>query len=117
MEFLKLLNLFTQEIIDIPVLLEKSLIFLGNNDELVNGFKDLVGWDPVRDGRVRGEDWVIDNEPVLERPMVHLHLMKTFGPSYRKLPDSVSPFASGFFPLDHSSYLKADNLTTNRKSI
>ena len=48
-----------------------------------------VGWDPVKDGRISGEDWIIDNEPVLERPKVELHIMKAFGPSYRKLPDSV----------------------------
>lgn len=89
-EFLKLLNLFTQEIIDVATLLEKSLIFIGGNDELVGTFKDLVGWDPVIDGRIEGEDWIIDNEPVLERPKVELHSMKSFGPSYRKLPDSVS---------------------------
>jgi paired amphipathic helix protein Sin3a len=88
-EFLKLLNLFTQEIIDVATLLEKSLLFLGNNDELVGSFKELVGWDPVKDGRIEGEDWIIDNEPVLERPKVELHLMKSYGPSYRKLPDSV----------------------------
>lgn len=73
-------------------LLEKSLGFIGGNDELVGAFKELVGWDTVVDGRVEGEDWVIDNEPVLERPKVELHSMKSFGPSYRKLPDSVSNF-------------------------
>lgn len=88
-EFLKLLNLFTQEIIDIATLLEKSLLFIGGSDELVGNFKELVGWDFVKDGRIKGEDWIIDNEPVLDRPKVELHLMKSFGPSYRKLPDSV----------------------------
>lgn len=88
-EFLKLLNLFTQEIIDITTLLEKSLLFFGQNDELVAQFKELVGWDPTNDGRVPGEDWIIDNESVFERPGVRLDLMKSFGPSYRKLPDSV----------------------------
>ena len=90
-EFLKLLNLFTQEIIDIKTLLEKSLLFFGHNDDLVASFKELVGWDPLRDGgRIEGEDWVVDNESVFERPGVRLDLMKSFGPSYRKLPESVS---------------------------
>lgn len=97
-EFLKLLNLFTQEIIDVATLLEKSLLFIGGSDELVGAFRDLVGWDPVRDGRIVGEDWIIDNEPVLERPKVELHLMKSFGPSYRKLPDSVSPLVPSHRP-------------------
>lgn len=88
-EFLKLLNLFTQEIIDARTLLEMALPFIGNSVELFVQMKELVGWDTVKDGRVKGEEWVIDNEPVLDRPRVELHLLKTFGPSYRKLPDSV----------------------------
>lgn len=88
-EFLKLLNLFTQEIIDVQTLLSKSLLFIGGDENLVQGFKELVGWDMVKDGRVQGEDWIIDNEPVLDRPRVELHLLKSYGPSYRKLPDSV----------------------------
>ncbi|GAA5907361.1 hypothetical protein JCM6882_002816 [Rhodosporidiobolus microsporus] len=102
-EFLKLLNLFTQEVIDLRTLLSKSLLFIGGDDLLVAQFKELVGWDPVRDGRVSGEDWIIDNEPVLERPRVELHLMKSFGPSYRKLPDSEIDLAcSGRSALDWS---------------
>jgi len=99
-EFLKLLNLFTQEIIDLPTLLNKSLLFIGLNDELFAQFKALVGWDPAKDGRVEGEDWIIDNEPVLDRPPVLLHLMKSYGPSYRRLPDSVSSLLS--LPLSSS---------------
>ncbi|GAA5858256.1 hypothetical protein JCM1840_001116 [Sporobolomyces johnsonii] len=102
-EFLKLLNLFTQEIIDLPTLLSKSLLFIGGSDELVAQFKALVGWDPVKDGRVDGEDWIIDNEPVLDRQPVLLHLMKSFGPSYRKLPDSEIDLAcSGRSALEWS---------------
>ena len=97
-EFLKLLNLFTQEIIDVQTLLSKSLLFIGGDEGLVQGFKDLVGWDPVTDGRVRGEDWIIDNEPVLDRPRVELHLLKSYGPSYRKLPDSVRPLPPSLSP-------------------
>lgn len=101
-EFLKLLNLFTQEIIDLPTLLNKSLLFIGSSEELFTQFKSLVGWDPAKDGRVEGEDWIIDNEPVLDRPPVLLHLMKSYGPSYRRLPDSVS----FFFPCRLASFLK-----------
>ncbi|GAA6009510.1 hypothetical protein JCM11491_003584 [Sporobolomyces phaffii] len=102
-EFLKLLNLFTQEIIDLPTLLHKSLLFIGTSEELFVQFKSLVGWDPAKDGRVEGEDWIIDNEPVLDRPPVLLHLMKSFGPSYRRLPDSEIDLAcSGRSALDWS---------------
>ncbi|KAK4050893.1 hypothetical protein OIO90_004869 [Microbotryomycetes sp. JL221] len=102
-EFLKLLNLFTQEIIDVITLLEKSLLFFGQNDELVAQFKELVGYDPIKDGRIAGEDWIIDNESAYDRPPVYLHLMKKYGPSYRKLPDSEIDLAcSGREPLDWS---------------
>ncbi|KAK4053505.1 hypothetical protein OIV83_001673 [Microbotryomycetes sp. JL201] len=102
-EFLKLLNLFTQEIIDVKTLLEKSLLFFGQNDELVAQFKELVGYDPIKDGRIVGEDWIIDNESAYDRPPVYLHLMKKFGPSYRKLPESEIDLAcSGREPLDWS---------------
>ncbi|GAA5841758.1 hypothetical protein JCM3766R1_005173 [Sporobolomyces carnicolor] len=102
-EFLKLLNLFTQEIIDLRTLLQKSLLFIGSSEELFIQFKALVGWDPAKDGRVEGEDWIIDNEPVLDRPPVLLHLMKSYGPSYRRLPDSEIDLAcSGRSSLEWS---------------
>ncbi|GAA5916036.1 uncharacterized protein JCM6883_001977 [Sporobolomyces salmoneus] len=102
-EFLKLLNLFTQEIIDLPTLLNKSLLFIGASEELFVQFKALVEWDAAKDGRVEGEDWIIDNEPVLDRPPVLLHLMKSYGPSYRRLPDSEIDLAcSGRSPLEWS---------------
>ncbi|GAA5862618.1 hypothetical protein JCM3774_001079 [Rhodotorula dairenensis] len=102
-EFLKLLNLFTQEIIDLKTLVSKSLLFFGNNELLVAQFKELVGWDPVTDGRAQGEEWIIDNESIRDRPRVELHLLKSFGPSYRKLPDSEIELAcSGRGPLEWS---------------
>jgi paired amphipathic helix protein Sin3a len=102
-EFLKLLNLFTQEIIDLKTLVSKALLFFGNDEVLVAQFKELVGWDPVTDGRAQGEEWIIDNESFLDRPRVELHLLKSFGPSYRKLPDSEIDLAcSGRGPLEWS---------------
>ncbi|GAA5976417.1 hypothetical protein JCM10908_005492 [Rhodotorula pacifica] len=102
-EFLKLLNLFTQEIIDLKTLVSKSLLFFGNDEMLVAQFKELVGWDPVTDGRAQGEEWVIDNESFHDRPRVELHLLKSFGPSYRKLPDTEIDLAcSGRGPLEWS---------------
>lgn len=116
-EFLKLLNLFTQEIIDVATLLEKSLLFFGHNEELVAQFKELVGWDPVKDGRVPGEDWIIDNESVFERPGVRLDLMKSFGPSYRKLPDSVSFLASRGSRERLLTFLPCSPITGNRPRL
>jgi paired amphipathic helix protein Sin3a len=88
-EFLKLLTLFTQEIIDMPTLLSKAYLFIGANEDLFNQFKEIVGWDPVKDGLVEGEEWLIDNEYVLNRRF-DLNTLKRYGPSYRKLPESAS---------------------------
>lgn len=57
-EFLKLLNLYTQEIIDMPTLLEKAFLFIGSSDELFGLFREFVG---EQDGFVEGEEWPIDN--------------------------------------------------------
>ena len=57
-EFLKLLNLYTQEIIDMPTLLEKAFLFVGHSDEIFGLFREFVG---EQDGFVEGEEWPIDN--------------------------------------------------------
>ena len=57
-EFLKLLNLYTQEIIDMPTLLEKAFLFIGSSDEIFGLFREFVG---EQDGFVEGEEWPIDN--------------------------------------------------------
>lgn len=57
-EFLKLLNLYTAEIIDMPTLLEKAFLFIGGNDEIFGLFREFVG---EQDGFVDGEEWPIDN--------------------------------------------------------
>ncbi|SCV74211.1 BQ2448_6643 [Microbotryum intermedium] len=102
-DFLKLLNLFTQEIIDTKTLLEKALIFIGDSDELFAQFKELCGWNPVNDGRIEGEDWIIDNEPAWKRPPVDLRETIEYGPSYRRLPESEIDLAcSGRGPLEWS---------------
>ncbi|SCZ98892.1 BZ3500_MvSof-1268-A1-R1_Chr3-1g05689 [Microbotryum saponariae] len=102
-DFLKLLNLFTQEIIDTKTLLEKALIFIGTSDELFAQFKELCGWNPVSDGRIEGEDWIIDNEPAWKRPPVDLRETIEYGPSYRRLPESEIDLAcSARGPLEWS---------------
>lgn len=57
-EFLKLLNLYTQEIIDMPTLLEKAFLYIGGSDEIFGLFREFVG---EQDGFVEGEEWPIDN--------------------------------------------------------
>lgn len=87
-EFLKLLNLFTQNLIDLPTLMEKSYAFLGANEELFNEFKMLVGWDVTEHGLVEGEEWLIENLDALQRPRIDPNHLPGFGPSYKKLPQS-----------------------------
>lgn len=95
-EFLKSINLFTQEIIDLPTLVSRAQVFLGNAPELFMEFKNMVGWkDEVqyKAGKVDGGKLVIDNVPMGSLLSVRPDLKHadTSGPSYRRLPDSVIP--------------------------
>lgn len=84
-EFLKLLSLFSKDIVDIQTLIERAKVFLGEGD-LMTDFKDLVGWDD-RDKVEKGPPGSIRTGPP-ELPTV-LPVDDGEGPSYRKLPPSV----------------------------
>ncbi|WFD27686.1 hypothetical protein MNAN1_002689 [Malassezia nana] len=86
LDFLKLLNLYTQEVIDVATLVDRAALFLGGRSELLNAFKSLVGYDMGRHGWLEHEDPVLENVPVLERERFDLSTQKSYGPSYRKLP-------------------------------
>ncbi|KAF6754256.1 transcription regulatory protein [Ephemerocybe angulata] len=85
-EFLKLLNLFSRDIIDLKTLVDRAKVFLGE-EGLMAEFKDLVGWDekmenPIEHGppgsiRTQAPDAVAP-QPVDDGE----------GPSYRRLPES-----------------------------
>ncbi|KAJ1966921.1 hypothetical protein IWQ62_002167 [Dispira parvispora] len=78
-EFLKLLNLFSEEIIDDKLLIERVATFIGGNLDLFDRFKALIGYKEP-------EDKVPTNEPlVTPRPRLDLSTLKAVG-SYRKLP-------------------------------
>jgi paired amphipathic helix protein Sin3a len=87
-DFLKLLNLFSRDIIDVEVLIERAKVFLGDGD-LMAEFKDLMGWDD-RDKIDKGPPGSIRTGPP-ELPAA-LPVDDGEGPSYRKLPPSVRPF-------------------------
>ena len=94
-EFLKLLNLFTQDVIDLPTLVSRAQLFIGSQEALFADFKTMVGWQDgtaYRGGRIENGQWIIENVPVATYDHVKplLESAKTCGPSYRKLPDSVS---------------------------
>lgn len=105
LEFLKLLNLYTQDIIDLPTLVSRAWLFIGTNTELWMDFREIVGWrdnavgDPNHpthglnaSGRViENGEWVIENVPAVEKRGPDLTRAETAGPSYKRLPPHVSP--------------------------
>ena len=78
-EFLKLINMYTNDIIDRNTLVQRVEPFLATVPDQFNYFKSLV--------KYTGQDEVIDNIPVA-KARVDLNHCKKFGPSYRQLPKS-----------------------------
>lgn len=93
-EFLKLINLFTQEIIDMRKLVEQSRTYL--TDELFAQFKEILGWDTTwENSRGYGMNMGGHHEN-FERPSRE-ELSVRYGPSYRRLPrdaSAMSPYAN-----------------------
>jgi len=77
-EFLKLINLFTQDLCSANWLVFRAQTFIGNNPELYNWFKRWVGAEP--------EDEIIENQPLPPTGRVALSNCRGLGPSYRLLP-------------------------------
>lgn len=107
-EFLKLVNLYSQDLIDLTALVARAWMFLHQDETLWRDFRDMVGWvqpDPVTKDGVLGDPGkrveldalgrrVVENVPRLDG----LRWRKargdagkgweTYGPSYRRLPAS-----------------------------
>lgn len=81
-EFLKLCNLFSQNIIDKNTLFHKGALFIGANPDLMNFWKTFVGVD--------SQDVVVDNRPAAPTEKLSLSNCRGYGPSYRLLPKRVS---------------------------
>ncbi|KAL7802136.1 hypothetical protein V8C44DRAFT_345817 [Trichoderma aethiopicum] len=77
-EFLKLCNLFSQNIIDKNTLYHKGALFIGASPDLMSFWKAFVGVD--------SQDVVIDNKPAPPVEKVSLSNCRGYGPSYRLLP-------------------------------
>ncbi|EPQ61647.1 Component of the Sin3p-Rpd3p histone deacetylase complex [Blumeria graminis f. sp. tritici 96224] len=77
-EFLKLCNLFSQDLIEKNVLIHKASAFIGNNPELINWFKEFVGYSSA--------NGLIENTPASSTGRVSLSNCRALGPSYRLLP-------------------------------
>lgn len=93
-EFLKLINLFTQDLIDTKVLVERAQMFIGENTDIWPQFKQVVGADEVaRSGgfanMIGVEAGVLENTPAFDRAKLDINQCEQFGPSYRKLPKTV----------------------------
>src|SRR3954451_10042780 len=84
-EFLKLINLYSQQILDTYSLVKKVQNFIGQNAELFDLFKQLVKYDE--------KDEIVQNT-ANSRPRVDLEGCISYGPSYRQLPQSVKQNSS-----------------------
>ena len=77
-EFLKLCNLFSQDLIDKNTLVHKADQFIGHSHDLMGFFKKFVLYN--------GADELIENKPVQSDTKVSLSNCRALGPSYRLLP-------------------------------
>lgn len=77
-EFLKILNLYSQDIIDKETLVDRVDSFLGDNHyDLLNWFKQFVGYQ---------EKTHHIEDITFKKHQLELSLCKAYGPSYRQLP-------------------------------
>lgn len=76
-EFLKIVNLFNQELIDKDTLIERVEGFIGSHLDLFDWFKTFVGFED--------KPYHIENI-THKKHQLDLLLCKPYGPSYRKLP-------------------------------
>ncbi|KAM3555249.1 hypothetical protein MY1884_005700 [Beauveria asiatica] len=77
-EFLKLCNLFSQNVIDRNTLFHKGAVFINSNPDLMAFWKAFVGFDT--------QDVMIDNRPAAPTDKISLSNCRGYGPSYRLLP-------------------------------
>jgi len=80
-EFLKLINLYSQQILDAQALVRRVSAFIGHNTELFEWFKQYIKYEE--------KDEIVQNT-ANSRPRVDLEGCISYGPSYRQLPPSVS---------------------------
>ncbi|KAJ5218119.1 uncharacterized protein N7498_000218 [Penicillium cinerascens] len=78
-DFLKLCNLYTNDLIDRFILVKRAEGFIGSNAELMSWFKRFMNVEEP-------EDKTIDPKPKTEAGMVNLAHCRSLGPSYRLLP-------------------------------
>lgn len=107
-EFLKLINLWVQDFVDLKTLVERALYFIGSSPDIWAMFRRIVNADDINQvgpnpqssqggygfgGMLNIDNAIAENTPMLDRvkPDLGGAKVKSYGPSYRKLPKSVSP--------------------------
>lgn len=86
-EFLKILNLFSQEIVDAKSLIARVEPFLGKSPELFGWFKRFVKYE---DNELICILFILNSDNIpADRPELDLHACRKSGHSYRKLPRHV----------------------------
>lgn len=81
-EFLKLCNLFSQDLVDRTVLIHRARAFIGTHPELMKWFQEFIGYDE--------KDVIVENKARIPGGRVSLSNCRGLGPSYRLLPKRVS---------------------------
>ena len=110
-EFLKLLTLYSKDIIDAKTLVDLSQVFLGDGDLLAQ-FKDVLHIDEFQSSAERGPPGSIRTGP--PEPLPALPADEGEGPSYRKLPETVShPWIS--FSTGPSYYMQEVHLACSSR--
>jgi paired amphipathic helix protein Sin3a len=77
-EFLKLLNLYKHDFIDLPYLVFKAQAFIGANQDMMQQFKDYL--------KYKESEFRVTNEPQTVNGRIQLSNCRGLGPSYRLLP-------------------------------
>lgn len=96
-----------QDFIDLKTLVDRAQIFIGHSPDIWGTFKRIVSADELNQvgpnpqssqggygfgGMINIDNNVAENTPMLDRvkPDLSGSKVKSYGPSYRKLPKSVS---------------------------
>lgn len=110
-EFLKVLNLFSQQLLDQNTLVERVDTFIGNDKKLFKWFKEFVGYD--------GKDEIVENIPAtVTRP--DFLQSKSFGQSYRLIPRMVSLYRKqsySLYPISNLNIFISFNLKPAQAEI
>jgi paired amphipathic helix protein Sin3a len=86
-DFLKLLDLFSKDVINMKMLVQQASTIL-DDQQLLTEFKELIGWDDRDHNVENGPPGSIRTGP--PEALSALPAEDGEGPSYRKLPESVS---------------------------